>query len=126
MDIIEQLNQYLLETEQYSNEYLPLQQTLEPIKEDINMALLELKDNINNSTELSDKVFYLNRYIDLLKKIEGIFEAKSKRLQQALYALAKINIKDSDSEKNKLDDENNIKDLTPEQANEILKILHNK
>ena len=126
MDIIEQLNQYLLETEQYSNEYLPLQQTLEPIKEDINMALLELKDNINNSTELSDKVFYLNRYTDLLKKIEGIFEAKSKRLQQALYALAKINIKDSDSEKNKLDDENNIKDLTPEQANEILKILHNK
>ena len=68
MDIVEQVNQYLLDVEKFSNEFLPLQDTLTPIKEDLNSALNELKEKSQNSTEISDKVFYLNRYTDLVKK----------------------------------------------------------
>lgn len=123
MDIIEQVNQYLLDVEKFSNEFLPLQDTLTPIKDDLNAALNELKEKSQNSTELSDKVFYLNRYTDLVKKVESIFEARSKRLQQSLQTLAKLapvnNLKTSSTE-----DEDTEVNLSPEQYAKIFAIIN--
>lgn len=88
-DIINKLNELLLDTETFSDEFLPLKNTLEPIKEDFNNALQNLRDNIRNSSDISDKIFYINRYADLIRKIESIFDSHSKRLQQSLYTLSK-------------------------------------
>lgn len=88
-DIINKLNELLLDTETFSDEFLPLKNTLEPIKEDFNNALQNLRDNIKNSSDISDKIFYINRYADLIRKIESIFDSHSKRLQQSLYTLSK-------------------------------------
>lgn len=126
MDIIEQVNQYLLDVEKFSNEFLPLQDTLTPIKEDLNSALNELKEKSQNSTEISDKVFYLNRYTDLVKKVESIFEARSKRLQQSLQTLAKLTPVTGNKPVTDTDDENNETNLTPEQYAKIFAILNNK
>lgn len=115
MDIIEQVNQYLLDVEKFSNEFLPLQDTLTPIKEDLNSALNELKEKSQNSTEISDKVFYLNRYTDLVKKVESIFEARSKRLQQSLQTLAKLTPVTGNKPVTDTDNEDNETNLTPEQ-----------
>ena len=127
MDIIEQVNEYLLDSEKFSNEFLPLRDTLTPIKEDLNNALAELKQKSENSTDIADKVFYLNRYTDLVKKVESIFEARGKRLQQTLQALAKITPKNTstDNDIQQLDEENS-NNLTPEQCNAIFAILNNK
>lgn len=119
MDIVEQVNQYLLDVEKFSNEFLPLQDTLTPIKEDLNSALNELKEKSQNSTEISDKVFYLNRYTDLVKKVESIFEARSKRLQQSLQTLAKLTPVTGNKPVTDTDDENNETNLTPEQYAKI-------
>ena len=126
MDIVEQVNQYLLDVEKFSNEFLPLQDTLTPIKEDLNSALNELKEKSQNSTEISDKVFYLNRYTDLVKKVESIFEARSKRLQQSLQTLAKLTSVTGNKPVTDTDDENNETNLTPEQYAKIFAILNNK
>lgn len=126
MDIIEQVNQYLLDVEKFSNEFLPLQDTLTPIKEDLNSALNELKEKSQNSTEISDKVFYLNRYTDLVKKVESIFEARSKRLQQSLQALAKLTPVTGNKPVIDTDNENNETNLSPEQYAKIFAILNNK
>nr|DAU15751.1 MAG TPA: hypothetical protein [Caudoviricetes sp.] len=126
MDIVEQVNQYLLDVEKFSNEFLPLQDTLTPIKEDLNSALNELKEKSQNSTEISDKVFYLNRYTDLVKKVESIFEARSKRLQQSLQTLAKLTPVTGNKPVTDTDDENNETNLTPEQYAKIFAILNNK
>ena len=126
MDIVEQVNQYLLDVEKFSNEFLPLQDTLTPIKEDLNSALNELKEKSQNSTEISDKVFYLNRYTDLVKKVESIFEARSKRLQQSLQKLAKLTPVTGNKPVTDTDDENNETNLTPEQYAKIFAILNNK
>ena len=126
MDIVEQVNQYLLDVEKFSNEFLPLQDTLTPIKEDLNSALNELKEKSQNSTEISDKVFYLNRYTDLVKKVESIFEARSKRLQQSLQTLVKLTPVTGNKPVTDTDDENNETNLTPEQYAKIFAILNNK
>lgn len=126
MDIIEQVNQYLLDVEKFSNEFLPLQDTLTPIKEDLNSALNELKEKSQNSTEISDKVFYLNRYTDLVKKVESIFEARSKRLQQSLQTLAKLTSVTGNKPVTDTDNEDNETNLTPEQYAKIFAILNNR
>lgn len=126
MDIIEQVNQYLLDVEKFSNEFLPLQDTLTPIKEDLNSALNELKEKSQNSTEISDKVFYLNRYTDLVKKVESIFEARSKRLQQSLQTLAKLTPVTGNKPVTDTDNEDNETNLTPEQYAKIFAILNNR
>lgn len=126
MDIIEQVNQYLLETEKFSNDFLPLQDTLNPIRNNLEEALKKLKIKSESSNNLEDEVFYLNRYTDLIKKVESIFEAKNKRLQQTLYTLTKLlpvaNLNNNDQNKNTETENVNI---SPEKLNEIIKILQN-
>lgn len=126
MDIIEQVNQYLLETEKFSNDFLPLQDTLNPIRNNLEEALKKLKIKSESSSNLEDEVFYLNRYTDLIKKVESIFEAKNKRLQQTLYTLTKLlpvaNLNNNDQNKNTETENVNI---SPEKLNEIIKILQN-
>lgn len=125
--LIDKVNELLLDSETFSNEFLPLRDTLTPIKSDLDSALKELKEKSENSTEISDKVFYLNRYTDLLKKVESIFEARGKRLQQTLQTLTKLSATITS-----IDDaseiENNIATVTdslsPEQCNAIMKILN--
>lgn len=126
MDIIEQVNQYLLETEKFSNDFLPLQDALNPIRNNLEEALKKLKIKSESSNNLEDEVFYLNRYTDLIKKVESIFEAKNKRLQQTLYTLTKLlpvaNLNNNDQNKNTETENVNI---SPEKLNEIIKILQN-
>lgn len=125
MDIIEQVNQYLLETEKFSNDFLPLQDTLNPIKNNLEEALRKLKIRSESSNNLEDEVFYLNRYTDLVKKVESIFEAKNKRLQQTLYILTKLlpvaNLNNNQDDKTETENVN----ISPEKLNEIIKILQN-
>lgn len=123
MDIIEQVNQYLLETEKFSNDFLPLQDTLNPIKSDLDNALKELKDKSENSTDLADKVFYINRYTDLIRKVESIFEARGKRLQQTLYTLTKLLPVVNPNTTNNVDKQETEENIPPEKLNEIIKIL---
>lgn len=121
---IETINKFLLESEQFSNDFLPLNETLTPIKVDIKSALNELKSKAENSTDIADRVFYLNRYTDLLKKVESIFEARGKRLQQTLQTLSKIDM--NSISKDNLEAVNSENEsLTPEQCNAIIKILNN-
>lgn len=126
-NIVEKINNYLLESESFANEFLPLKETLMPIQQDFQSALSELKQKSESAEDLADKVFYINRYTDLVKKVEGVFDTRSKRLQQTLTMLAKLppvatdtvaDVSQTDEEQ-----ETNAK-LTPEQANEILKILN--
>lgn len=129
-NIIEKVNNYLLESENFANEFLPLKETLTPIQEDFHSALQQLQQKSEEAEDLADKVFYLNRYTDLVKKVETVFDTRSKRLQQTLTMLAKLpstytedtNITEDNEKQN---DEIEDKNLTPEQANEILKILNN-
>ena len=86
-DIIDKLNDYLLDVENLSNEFLPLKDKLNPIKQDINNALEDLKEKSENSEDLADRVFYINRYTDLIKKVESIFDIRSRRLQQAIQTI---------------------------------------
>ena len=118
---IETINKFLLESEQFSNDFLPLNETLTPIKADIKFALDELKSKAESSTDIADKVFYLNRYTDLLRKVESIFEARGKRLQQTLQTLSKLELNNV-TETTENSKENNSS-LTPEQCNAIIKIL---
>lgn len=122
---IETINKFLLESEQFSNDFLPLNETLTPIKEDIKSTLEELKSKAEDSTDIADRVFYLNRYTDLLKKVESIFEARGKRLQQTLQTLSKIDM-NSISKDNLEAVASENESLTPEQCNAIIKILNNK
>lgn len=125
-NLIENINNFLLETENYANEFLSIKDTLEPIREDVNFALDELKGYSKSADNISDKVFYLNRYTDLVKKIESIFDMRSKRLQQTLSIISKLDLADKialNSNNNNNDEEDNKK-LTPEQANELIKVLN--
>lgn len=128
-DIVDIVNNYLVDSENFANEFLPLRETLTPIQQDFKSALEELKRKSETATELSDKVFYLNRYTDLVKKVESVFDTRSKRLQQTLSMLMKLPDM-SDSTELQTDDSNSDEfdnsNITPEQANEILKILNNK
>lgn len=122
---IETINKFLLESEQFSNDFLPLNETLTPIKADIKSTLEELKSKAEASTDIADRVFYLNRYTDLLKKVESIFEARGKRLQQTLQTLSKIDM-NSISKDNLEAVASENESLTPEQCNAIIKILNNE
>ena len=125
-EVVEQINNCLVEVEKFSNEFLPLQNTLSPIQENLNNTLQDLKYKSENSTDLSDKVFYFNRYTDLVKKVEGIFEARSKRLQQTLQTLSKLSPTRFNNQDSIENDGTEDARLTPEQCNTILKILNNK
>lgn len=124
--LINKINNYLLDTEEYANEFLPLKETLEPIQHDFKQALTELKEKSQTATELSDRVFYINRYTDLVKKVENVFDTRSKRLQQTLSMLTKLpaiqDVENVDNDKQTETDIDNTP-LTPEQANKIMQIL---
>lgn len=127
--IIEKVNNYLLDSEAFANEFLPLRETLMPIQDDFKSALEELKEKANKSEDLPDKVFYLNRYTDLVKKVEGVFDTRSKRLQQTLSMLSKLPeiTKSTENVDDIVDEDNNEESnntLTPEEANQILMILN--
>lgn len=123
--LINKINNYLLDTEAYANDFLPLKETLEPIQHDFKQALAELKEKSQTATELGDKVFYINRYTDLVKKVESVFDTRSKRLQQTLSMLTKLpaiqDVENVDDEQTETDVDNTP--LTPEQANKIIQIL---
>lgn len=120
-DIINKINDILIETENFNSTFLPIQDVLNPIKNDINDALNKLKNLINQSTNTSDKIHFINRYVDLIKKVESIFEAKDKRLLQILQTVNKLpNIE----QQNIQDNDETTNNLTPEQCNEILKIIN--
>lgn len=126
-DIIKTISDYLVNLENEANNYLPLEELINPIKQSFNSTLEDLKYKAENSDELSDKVFYLTRYTDLIKKLDSIFDARSKRLQQSLMIISKlpntIDVEDTDmDDRLKQDTEEDF--LTPEQANEVIKILH--
>lgn len=126
-DIINKLNELLLDTETFSDEFLPLKNTLEPIKEDFNNALQNLRDNIRNSSDISDKIFYINRYADLIRKIESIFDSHSKRLQQSLYILSKNQNQASNETVSNTDSSSTIDDeeimFSPEDCEKIISII---
>nr|DAI22731.1 MAG TPA: hypothetical protein [Caudoviricetes sp.]DAX73790.1 MAG TPA: hypothetical protein [Caudoviricetes sp.] len=126
-DIINKLNELLLDTETFSDEFLPLKNTLEPIKEDFNNALQNLRDNIKNSSDISDKIFYINRYADLIRKIESIFDSHSKRLQQSLYTLSKNQNQASNETVLNTDNSSTIDDeeimFSPEDYEKIISII---
>lgn len=128
--MIDRINNYLLESENFADEFLPLKATLEPIKDDFQLALNELKRQADEADDLADKVFYLNRYTDLVKKVEGVFDTRSKRLQQTLSMLTKLpqidNVITEQSDVNVEDDieKDNTPPLTPEEASVIIGILN--
>lgn len=125
-DIIERVNDYLLDSEAFANEFLPLRETLTPIQKDFQSALNELKTKAEDADNIADRVFYINRYTDLVKKVEGVFDTRSKRLQQTLSMLMKLPELPSnteDNEENPAQKEMEKSPLTPEQANKILQVL---
>lgn len=126
-DIINKLNELLLDTETFSDEFLPLKNTLEPIKEDFNNALQNLRNNIRNSSDISDKIFYINRYADLIRKIESIFDSHSKRLQQSLYTLSKNQNQTNNETVLNTDNSSTINDeeimFSPEDCEKIISII---
>lgn len=134
MNTIEQINEYLLQAEKFSNEFMPLQDALTPIKADLDKALNELREKSQNAEDLGDKVFYLNRYTDLVRKVEGLFEARSKRLQNTLQTLAKLVQADpsTKTQSANTEEESDIEDtakqlnLTPEDCAAIFSILNKK
>ena len=123
--VIKKINDYLVETENYASEFLPLKETLEPIQNDFQSALQVLKQKSNEATDVADRVFYINRYTDLIKKVEGVFDTRSKRLQNTISILSKLNLPnttDIEQPEEKVFEDTGTP-LAPEQANEILKIL---
>lgn len=124
-DIIERVNDYLLDSEAFANEFLPLRETLTPIQKDFQSALNELKTKAESADNIADRVFYINRYTDLVRKVEGVFDTRSKRLQQTLSMLMKLPElpPETDNEDNSVQEEMENSPLTPEQANKILQVL---
>lgn len=125
-DIIERVNDYLLDSEAFANEFLPLRETLTPIQKDFQSALNELKTKAEDADNIADRVFYINRYTDLVRKVEGVFDTRSKRLQQTLSMLMKLPElppNTEDNEENPAQEEMEKSPLTPEQANKILQVL---
>lgn len=127
-DIIERVNDYLLDSEAFANEFLPLRETLTPIQKDFQSALSELKTKAEDADNIADRVFYINRYTDLVRKVEGVFDTRSKRLQQTLSMLMKLpdlpNTTDTEENSNTNIENSEQSPLTPEQANKILQVLN--
>lgn len=127
-DILSTINDMLIETEECANEFLPLKDKLNYIQDNFNNSLSELKQNAENADNIADRVFYTNKYLDLIKRAESIFDIRSKRLQQTLSMLSKLSLDDGINNVISEDDDNNEdnkKKLTPEQANALLKIINN-
>lgn len=123
-DVLQKLNDFLLETETMAQEFLPLKATLEPIQADFQSALQILRNQASEATDPADRVFFINRYADLVKKMEGIFDTRSKRIQQSISMMSKIpDLQTPDSDLEDEEDEEEDSRITPEQASAILKIL---
>ena len=126
-ELIESLNNYLIDIEKSANEYLPIDDVLNPIQNNIKESLNELQEKSNEAEDIADKVFYINRYTDLVKKVESIFDTRSKRLQQALSIVSKISFTPTnviDDNSDSTINEDNL--LTPEQVNKIMSIINEK
>lgn len=127
---IEKLSQELIALETLSKDYLPLDEKLKPLKQDLDFALEEIRQKVNTSDDVADKVFYLNRYADLIKKVESIFDNQSKRIQNSLQTLIKANAimttttQSVDSENNLDEKTKDSVNLSPVQCNAILNILN--
>lgn len=127
---IEKLSQELIALETLSKDYLPLDEKLKPLKQDLDFALEEIRQKVNTSDDVADKVFYLNRYADLIKKVESIFDNQSKRIQNSLQTLIKANTimttttQSVDSENNLDEKTKDSVNLSPVQCNAILNILN--
>lgn len=127
---IEKLSQELIALETLSKNYLPLDEKLKPLKQDLDFALEEIRQKVNTSDDVADKVFYLNRYADLIKKVESIFDNQSKRIQNSLQTLIKANAimttttQSVDSENNLDEKTKDSVNLSPVQCNAILNILN--
>lgn len=124
------LSQKLLDVEQLADTVMPLESALSAIQMDIADSLAELKIKSENSEDFADKIFYLNRYADLVKKIDSIFDNQIKRTQNSLSVLSKLNLI-SKTDPNTIDVNNsddgllnrNFANLTPEQCARIFAIL---
>lgn len=127
---IEKLSQELIALETLSKDYLPLDEKLKPLKQDLDFALEEIRQKVSTSDDVADKVFYLNRYADLIKKVESIFDNQSKRIQNSLQTLIKANAimttttQSVDSENNLNEKTKDSVNLSPVQCNAILNILN--
>lgn len=127
---IEKLSQELIALETLSKDYLPLDEKLKPLKQDLDFALEEIRQKVNTSDDVADKVFYLNRYADLIKEVESIFDNQSKRIQNSLQTLIKANAimttttQSVDSENNLDEKTKDSVNLSPVQCNAILNILN--
>lgn len=126
--IIDRINDCLVESEEYASEFLPLKDVLQPIQSDFQKALEQLREKAANSEDIEDKVFFMNRYTDLVKRIESIFDSRNKRLQNTLSILTKVPLSNPDTE----DSEETSKGeglkesedrLSPEDAAALIKIL---
>ena len=117
--------EFLLSSENLYRQLFPIETLLQPVKENVYNTLNELKYNTENSNDLSDKIFYINKYIDILYNINNLFDNQTKRLQQTLLAISKISSNDElkNNENKESSKERENKSLTPEQCNEILAIL---
>lgn len=124
------LSQKLLDVEQLADTVMPLESALSAIQMDIADSLAELRIKSENSEDFADKIFYLNRYADLVKKIDSIFDNQIKRTQNSLSVLSKLNLI-SKTDPNTIDVSNsddgllnrNFANLTPEQCARIFAIL---
>lgn len=132
---IEKLSQELIALETLSKDYLPLDEKLKPLKQDLDFALEEIRQKVNNSDDVADKVFYLNRYADLIKKVESIFDNQSKRIQNSLQTIIKAEsmlstsqnptvTHNTDSDDENENGQNETITLSPIQCNKILSILN--
>lgn len=132
INIIKELSKYILDTENLANEFLPLDTNLKAVKDDLDSTLSTLKTKIDTSTELSDQVFYMNRYLDLVKKVDSVFDTRSKRIQYALSTLIKVqdsveknDLLNDNTSNNIENNENNVSnaELSPEDAMKIVELL---
>lgn len=125
-ELLNKLNKCLLDSEDLACSFLPLEETLSPIKNDYKNILNNLKEKSETASDISDKVFYINRYTDMVKRLESIFDTRNKRLQQSISLISKQQIDNPITTTQENSEQLAIEDnkLSPEQANEILKILN--
>ena len=101
---------------------------LNNIKSSSDPILKELKEKIDNSSDISDKVFYLNRYSDTVENIDKTINNIIKNIQQLNQTQELSNIDKISIDSKNGNEINNVasESVSPEQVNEILKILNNQ
>ena len=101
---------------------------LNNIKSSSDPILKELKEKIDNSSDISDKVFYLNRYSDTVENIDKTINNIIKNIQQLNQTQELSNIDKISIDSKNGNEINNVasESVSPEQINEILKILNNQ